>query len=239
MRSVVDAANLDLVRNNVDLVDAAGLLGEYPIRGKRKIHQLNEQRPVDAGVRDHHHGLTRMSVECQTQRIRRSQNHVLERFAAWESHQMRSRKPRGVKFWFGSLHLLVGLHLPVAVIDIVELSDALAFYAACAGNGRTCQDTSRKRTRVDYRRMPFLRYATSNRRSLRLSALSERQILPTAKAGRVDALDMAVAHQDDLGQLRALFGDRAGVTCARPNSSLRTLDCELGSHQISRDGVPL
>ena len=79
MGGFIDAANLDPVCGNVDFIDAAGVLGENPVRGEGKVSQLNEQRPVDAVMPDHHHGLIRVSCKHETQRVRRSRGQFLQR----------------------------------------------------------------------------------------------------------------------------------------------------------------
>ena len=52
MGGVVDSSDVYLGASDVDLIDTARSLREPPIGGKRKIGQLNKQRPVYAIVGD-------------------------------------------------------------------------------------------------------------------------------------------------------------------------------------------
>src|SRR4029077_14941935 len=135
-------------------------------------------------------------------------------------------EPRRVKFALSCLHLCKRLHLPAAVVDVVELFDALGLDLAGAGDRRTCEDTPRKRARIDACRLPPLGDAASDRQGLGLSTLGQGQVLPAAKAGRMNALDMAVANQDDLGQGSVLRASIQGLpsraqilSCARSIAS--------------------
>src|SRR4029077_4837520 len=129
-------------------------------------------------------------------------------------------EPRRVKFALGCLHLCKGLHLPAAVVDVVELFDALGLDLAGAGDRRTGEDTPRKRARVHACRAPPLGDAASDRQGLGLSALGQGQVLPAAEAGRMNAFDVAVANQDDLGQCAVLF-----ATIKAPPSPGQILAC--------------
>ena len=145
-----------------------------------------------------------MSLKYKTQRIRGSRSQFLQRVAAREAYEVWSCEPGRVKFRFAHLHLRIGPHLPLAIVDVVELFDAGGLNLARAGYRCTGQDTPRKRARIHARWMPLLGDAARDRQRLGFSPFSQRQILPAAKARRMNAFDVTVANQDDLGQGSAL-----------------------------------
>jgi hypothetical protein len=128
----------------------------------------------------------------------------------------------------------MAFHQPCAVIDIVEVFDGLRFYLACASNRRARYDAPRKGTRIHACRVPLLRNAARHGESLGVSALGQGQVLPAAKARGVNAFDMAVSNQDDLGQGSVLSVPiQACLDC-----SLRMLNCEIGLDEFKGWGSP-
>jgi hypothetical protein len=59
----IDAANANACSNDIDLVDATGILRNPPIGRQRLIQQLNQERAVNAVVRDDDHGLIQVALE--------------------------------------------------------------------------------------------------------------------------------------------------------------------------------
>src|SRR5579872_795127 len=94
----------------------------------------------------------------------------------------------------------MAFHVPGAVVDIVELFDRAHLNLASARNRLTGCNTARKRARIYPRRTPLLSDAARHREGLGVTALGQGQVLPAAKARRVNALYMAMSNQNNLRQ---------------------------------------
>ena len=103
---------------------------------------MEQECAVNAVVRNEHHGLVRVTCKREAKRVGRSRNQVLKRVSVRKSHQMRGREPGGKKLGFSGRHLLMALHPPGAVIDVVQLLDVLCFDAAGLGDGCAGGDTA-------------------------------------------------------------------------------------------------
>ena len=157
---------------------------------------------------------------------------------------MRGCGPDRVKRGLRGGHFIMALHPPCAVIDIVKLIEALRLDMACTSNGLSGYNTPRKWTRIDACWVPLLRNAVRYGYGLGVSALGQGQVLPAAKAWGVNAFDMAVTDQENLGQsftrivgLEAASGLSPGSTNrlqAQPTQIL--LISSLWSGTASNDG---
>src|SRR5262249_29725934 len=95
----------------------------------------------------------------------------------------------------GGFHLIMALHLPCAVIDIVEHFDA--FGADTAGLGNRCAggDAATQRACVDLFWLPFRGYSLPGRERFGLAAICQLQVHAAAKARWPDALNMTVTDE--------------------------------------------
>jgi len=106
---------------DVDLGNAARILSQSPIGAQRLIQQLQQKRAIDAVVADEHHGLARVAFEDKPQRVARSRDKVLQRFALRKPDQVRRCAPQAKPFGIRFLDFVMGAPLPGAVIQVVEV----------------------------------------------------------------------------------------------------------------------
>jgi hypothetical protein len=189
----IDPDNGDMPAKHVDLVDAARRLCKAPIGGQRLIDQLNQQRPVHAGMANQHDCILNMPIENEPKRIRGPGNHILQRFAVRESNQMRGGEPCGEELRLGFLDFFVAPELPSAIINVVEFVDGLGLDSACISDRIAGFDASLHGAGIDFDWPPRGRDPSRDGLSFRKSATGQRQLGTTAKAFRFDSFDMAMS----------------------------------------------
>ena len=149
MRGLIDRKNPNPAVGHVDFVDTARCLCKPPVGAKGKVGELKQKSSIDAVVRDENHSLIGVQLQGKAHRIGRPEKQILQRIASGKSHQMRRVEPGRVKLGLAGRHFIMALHPPGAVVDIVELIDALRFDSASVSYGLGDHNAPRKWARID------------------------------------------------------------------------------------------
>src|SRR5260370_26639843 len=112
---------------------------------------------------------------------------------------MRRRMPQPEGVGRLGLDLVVRAHLPGAVVEIHQPIERARLDAARIADLGAGHHATLKPAGVDRHRLPLRRDALGERRSLGKAGWGEREFSPAAKARGLDALDMAVAGEEELG----------------------------------------
>ena len=183
--------------NNIDFVDAAGLLHDAPIQRQRHIQCEEQKGPVDAVMSDDDNGFPGVPRHDEAECVRSARSQVLQRFSIGKSHQMRRCKPGVEQHRIRPLNVLVAHEFPRAIVYIVERSECPSLQIAGARDRRAGGNAPRQRARVDMIGLPGSRNALCHRVGLGLPVLRERDIAATAKSFGLDAFDMSVTNEND------------------------------------------
>src|SRR5579863_6719819 len=71
MGGVVDLKNLDAAARDVEFVDRAGRLGNFPIARQRTVQRLQQYRAVHALMSDQNDGFAGMTADDEAEQVRR------------------------------------------------------------------------------------------------------------------------------------------------------------------------
>src|SRR5436190_16924815 len=142
-----------------------------------------------------------MAGQDHAQRIGRARRQILQRFAVREAHQPWRCEPGREQHAVLRFGLRKSLELPGSVIDVVEVFANFCRDAGRACNGCAGGDAAVHRTGINVARPPARRDALRKSVGLGHAARSELQRLAAAKALRLDAFDMTMPGEEDLGHV--------------------------------------
>ncbi len=152
---------------------------------------------------DEHHGFAGVMFENESERVGRPRDKVLQRFAFGKPDQMRRRAPETKALGVGLLDLVMRAPLPSAVVQIVEvLGDHDAEVAAGARDVFGGRSATPHGAAIDSRGRPVSRNIGCGALGLPPSDLRQVKFDAPSEAFGMNAFDVAVTGQDQLGQLR-------------------------------------
>lgn len=201
MLGLVDSDNTDTLDRNINLVDAARVLSQAPVRGEWLIAELKQDRAVHAVMTHQDDRVGGVAVDHETEGIRSPGSQILKRFPAWKPDKVRACKPGREKLRAILFHFDVASRLPSAVIDVVQIVQNRGANATDFDYGVSGLDASSHWAGVDCYRPPSGR--DPPRHSLRLcnSPTGQRQISAAAEPRRRDAFYMSMTNQNDCRQI--------------------------------------
>jgi hypothetical protein len=138
-----------------------------------------------------------MPVQDKAERVCRSCKEILKRLSLRKAKHLRRGVPGLVLLSKGRSYFVMRLPLPCPLVEIIKLVENLHWRATGLGNGRARCHATAHRTRVDCRRRRCCGDLPGGGVGLRHTQGRERNVGASAKTWRFDAIDVAVAGQND------------------------------------------
>src|SRR5271166_1947609 len=148
-----------------------------------------------------HDWVVGMTRQDEPQRVCASSDNVLKRLPIGKAYQMRRREPSREELRIFLSNFIVSSELPGAVIDIVEIVADDRCNLAGLRDRVARRDAPAKWTCIHYARLPRGRDTSRDCSGLCATAFSEQKCLATSKSFGLDAFDVTMPDQQDLGHV--------------------------------------
>lgn len=176
------------------------------------IESLEKQDAIDAVVSDKNNRLhfRNMALPRQTQSVGGSGCKILKRIAFGEADQMRRSPPSREEFRPIGLNVVIGQPSPLAIIEIIQLFQRLAFGLTGLGDFLPRGPAATHRARIYFRDFPGFGDSRSDGSRLREAKFGQWQFSAAAEAFGVDSFYVAMSRENDFCHL-CFYPGRVGV----------------------------